>query len=236
MLYNTDKKNPGRYTLKELIKKQRQNCNAELMMKWLNNQYLPSDRKTYSPFLYLQDLREILSRNKETLPQSSWEEVTIDTLTGGLPDEFNSLPIDVVLDACLDQLGVFDKKHLTLTFITKLGIWFTESEKREFNKIKDPSTGKTKNRLDEVRDRCDLNSNIMLRLDSESGLSYEEFRSMIHLKSKKYSELTINQLLTLRNKVLFRLEDEIDFHISQWEDRMKKILLVAEKNGYTINK
>ena len=50
---------------------------------------------------------------------------------------------------------------------------------------------------------------------------------MLTLRSKKYSDLTTDQLLTLRNKVLFRFEDEIDYHISQWEERIRQLKIVA---------
>lgn len=47
---------------------------------------------------------------------------------------------------------------------------------------------------------------------------------MINLKSnKKYLELTTNQLETLRDKVLFLLEENVSFHISQWETLMAQI-------------
>ena len=51
---------------------------------------------------------------------------------------------------------------------------------------------------------------------------------MINLNSCKYSELTINQLTILRDKILFKLEEEIYFHISQWEERINQIKKVAE--------
>lgn len=235
MLHNNDKSNPGRYLVKDIIFKQRQACNAELMMRYLENQYLPNvNRVKYPRFQYLQDLRVILNNNKESFPMSMWSQVSIDKFTGGLPEEFNNLSVETVLDACLDQLGVFDKKHLTLTFITKLGIWLTDAERREFNKEKD-AEGKPKSYLTIVRERNDINNNIKLTLNSDSGLTYDEFRSMVQLRTKKFSELTTTQLLVLRNKILFKLEDEVDRHISQWETLMKQIKQIADLKGYELN-
>ena len=57
---------------------------------------------------------------------------------------------------------------------------------------------------------------------------------MIGLRPKKYSELTTDQLSTLRNKVLFRLENEVMFHIEQWEERIRQIELVAQSRGITL--
>ena len=42
--------------------------------------------------------------------------------------------------------------------------------------------------------------------------SINELRAMVNLKPKKYSELTTDQLTVLRNKVLFKLENEVMFH------------------------
>ena len=57
---------------------------------------------------------------------------------------------------------------------------------------------------------------------------------MINLKPKKYSALTTDQLVTLRNKVLFKLENEVKFHISQWEERIRQIELVAQTRGISL--
>ena len=58
---------------------------------------------------------------------------------------------------------------------------------------------------------------------------------MINLKSnKKYIELTTNQLETLRDKVLFLLEENVSFHISQWETLMAQIEEVAEFKKYKL--
>ena len=58
---------------------------------------------------------------------------------------------------------------------------------------------------------------------------------MVNLKPKKYSDLTTDQLTVLRNKVLFRLEDEVQFHIEQWQERMRQIELVANERGITLD-
>ena len=59
---------------------------------------------------------------------------------------------------------------------------------------------------------------------------------MLNLKSKKYSELTTDQLVALRNKVLFRFQNEIEYHASQWEDRIKQIKEVAAAKGISLEK
>ena len=57
---------------------------------------------------------------------------------------------------------------------------------------------------------------------------------MLTLKSKKYSDLTTDQLLTLRNKVLYRFLDEIDYHINQWEERIEQLEKVANLKGFSL--
>jgi hypothetical protein len=59
---------------------------------------------------------------------------------------------------------------------------------------------------------------------------------MFNLKSKKYSELTTDQLVLLRNKVLFRFEQKIDLHIHQWEERIRQIQVVAESREIDLEK
>ena len=58
---------------------------------------------------------------------------------------------------------------------------------------------------------------------------------MLNLRAKKYSELTTDQLVTLRNKVLFRLEQEVNYHITSWEERIRQIKMVAESKGITLH-
>ena len=57
---------------------------------------------------------------------------------------------------------------------------------------------------------------------------------MVNLKPKKYSELTAYQLIVLRNKVLFKLENEVMFHIEQWEERIRQIELVAKERDIVL--
>jgi AAA+ superfamily predicted ATPase len=53
---------------------------------------------------------------------------------------------------------------------------------------------------------------------------------------KKYSELTTDQLVVLRDKVLFRFEEEIEFHISQWKEIIRQLELVANSKGFSLIK
>lgn len=228
MLYNTDKLNPGRYTLLEIISEQRRKCNVELFLRKLESGEICADHKPYPRHLYVQDLRSYMNAHKEDFPSDELKNISIAACTGGLPREFERISIDEVLDAALDSLGFFDNKHITFSFILNMGIYLTPNEMKEFDeKDKD---GNTRSKLEVVKERLNIKPTVRLTV-KPSGLNFNELRAMINLKPKKYSELTTDQLITLRNKVLFRLENEVQFHANQWEDRIRQIELVAkEKN------
>lgn len=235
MLYNNNPKDPaniGRYHLLKLISEQRTKCNAMLLINWLAAGSEAEGRMPYPRNLLREDMRVFLDTNKEKLPPQLWKTTPI-TAIMDVPVEFSRLSIDVVLEATLDYLGVFDKRHITNNFIIKMGLWFTNDEIKDLNE-KDEITGKNKNRLDVVRQRCDLRPDTRLFIN-QKGLTYKEFRAMRNLKSKRYSELTTDQLTILRDKILFKLEEEVKMHIQQWEERSEQIRRVAEFKGITLN-
>jgi len=236
MLYSNDKKNPGRTILLDMIKRQRQKCNAELYLRWLENKYqtnIPDVRKPYPRFLYNSDIREALEANKDSIPNEEYANTPITVLTDGVPMEFRDVTIYDVLLGAVGVLGLFDRSHISLSFITKMGVWLTDKEMNEL--LERDKDGKARNRIDVIKERFNLRKDIKL-YPNENGLSYTELRAMLNLKTKKYSDLTTDQLLVLRDKVLFRFEDEVRFHISQWEDIINKIERVAEIKGITLER
>lgn len=236
MLYSNDKKNPGRTILLDIIKRQRQKCNAELYLRWLENKYqtnIPDVRKPYPRFLYNSDIREALEVNKDSIPSEEYANTPITVLTDGVPMEFRDVTIQDVFLGAVGVLGLFDRSHISLSFITKMGVWLTDKEMNEL--LERDKDGKARNRIDVIKERFNLRKDIKL-YPNENGLSYTELRAMLNLKTKKYSELTTDQLLVLRDKVLFRFEDEVRFHISQWEDIINKIERVAEIKGIILER
>ena len=153
----------------------------------------------------------------------------------GLPVEYEQVPVSLVMDACLDSLGQFDNSHLTLNFIVKMGLWFTQQEMQKDLYRKDPVTGKAVNRLEVVSSELRLNPSIRLRI-SDTGLSYSEFRSMYRLKRDKYANLTSDQLKLLSNKVLYRFQNQCESQAKQWEDKIEEIKKVAESKGWDITR
>lgn len=231
MLNSTDKSNPGRKVLLELIKEQREKCNVELFLRKLESGALCADGKGYPRYLYLQDLRAYIEANRDQFPTGELKNISIAACTNGLPREFERISIDTVLSACLDTLGFLDNKHITFSFILNLGIYLTPAEMKEFTE-KD-SEGNVRSKLEVIKERLNINPSVRLTV-KPSGLNFTELRAMLSLRPKKYSELTSDQLSTLRNKVLFRLENEVMYHIEQWEERMRQIEMVASERGITL--
>lgn len=221
MLHSTDPKNPGRLMLLEQIKDQIARCNCELFLRWLEHE------KGKLRFNFLTDIRTVLDNNKGTVD----DKMPISVIVGGCPDEYKELPIDLVVQGCIDRLGWFNKKHITWAFILKQGLWFTSEELKDLT-VKD-AEGKTRDRVEVVKERLALKPSTPLFI-TPKGLTYEQLRAMVMLRSKRYSELASDQLKTLRNVVLFALGDEARYHIKQWEKRMAQIKEVADARGIAI--
>ena len=227
MLYNQDKQNPGRYLLLDIIKDQIARCNCELFLRWLEQE------KGKPRFTFLSDVRTILDNNKENIPDTT--NIPISTIVGGCPDEFKEIPISLIIDGCIDRLGYFNKQHITLSFIVKQGLWFTQQELKDLTERNEDGT--IKDRIEVVKERLglELKPNINLYI-TPKGLTFAQLKAMISLRSKKYSELTTDQLKTLRNIILFALSDEVRFHINQWEARISQLQEVAKLKGITLEK
>lgn len=231
MLYSTDKLNPGRYVLLKIIEEQRNKCNVELFLRKLESGSICADNKPYPRHLYIQDIRAYMNAHKNEFPSNELKNISISSISGGLPREFGRISIEDVLDGGLDQLGWFDNKHITFSFILNMGVYLTPSELKEFGE-KD-SDGNPRKKPELIKERLGLKPSVELVV-KPTGLNFNELRAMINLKPKKYSELTTDQLTVLRNKVLFRLENEVLFHIEQWEERIRQLKLVAESRGITL--
>ena len=226
MLYNQDKQNPGRYLLLDIIKDQIARCNCELFLRWLEQE------KGKPRFTFLSDVRTILDNNKDSIPDT--KSVPISAIVGGCPDEFKEIPISLIIDGCIDRLGYFNKQHITLSFILKQGLWFTQQELKDLTEKNEDGT--TKDRVEVVKERLGLIKPGINLYITPKGLNFAQLKAMISLRSKKYSELTTDQLKTLRNIILFALSDEVRFHINQWEARISQLQEVAKLKDITLEK
>ena len=229
MLRNSDPKHLGRYNVLEEVTSQINKCNTELLLRYFENTYQRRENGAATKrFSLMVSLRQLMSNNAEI---SDWSVVPMSHISENLPDEFKDVSIADVLDGCTDNLGAFSKQHLTMTFITKMGLWFTKAEENELK----GSTNSNTERLKVAKERLHLPTKLVLRF-SEKGLSYHEMRAMLTLpKKQKYSDMTTEQLVTLRNKVLLRLSREIDGHIFSWRRLQKQIELVAKSKNIDLN-
>lgn len=228
MLINTSKEDPGRYTLINEIRDQEDRCSAELYMRYLRKHgIMPVDfRKTLVDYLSKEEV-------KEQIPRSAYKTTPISTIIE-IPDEFRLLSIDIILDACLTSLGVLQRRHITHNFLVKLGLWFTNAEVKEYLSRKDEN-GKMIDRLEQVKYNLNIRPEVKLHTNYNGGLSYLEFRAMHNLKNERYENMSEMTLLTLKNKVLPRLEDEARNQASFWEQKIKEIKMVCEARGIVLS-
>lgn len=227
MLYNEDPKNPGRYKVLIEVKDQIDKCNRELMLRYFENSYMRNNRQeTRREDLYL-ILRELKNNNPQI---EDWTNLPLSKFTSNLPSEFNKVSVDDTVDACLDYLGSLDKSHLTMTFIAKMGLWFTKAEEIELK------AGSNLERLKLAKEKLHLPQRLNLRF-SDKGLSYHEMKAMLSLpKRQRYKDMTNEQLSVLRNKILPRYQKEIDTHIYNWNTLKKQIEIVAKQREFTLVK
>ena len=235
MLKSDDPRHLGRYNVLDEINDNINRCNVELFLRYLENSYMKREHYVSTPRFKLMIAVKEFILNSEREAESKgmtldWKKISINYLNGEeFPPEFQSINIADVLDGCIDKLGAFNKQHLTMTFITKMGLWFNKAEENEFKGISNSD------RLKIVKDKLHLPTKLILKFN-EKGLSYHEMRAMLTLpKKQKYSDMTTEQLLTLRNKVLLRLSREIDGHIFSWRRLQKQIELVAKSKGIDLN-
>ena len=148
------------------------------------------------------------------------------------PVELGNIPTHVIIDACLDTLGVFNRNHISLSLILKQGLWLTQQELIDLTEKS--LEGQVRDRREVIKERLKMSPKIRIKIDPK-GLNYEEFRAMIKLQTKKYSELTSQQLITLRERLLFNLEEDVHVHIENWLTLIEQIEEVAEHKGYNLN-
>jgi len=223
MLFNKDPHDPGRYLVIELISDQRDRCGAELFLRYAEQ------NKGTSRITLISSMNEFLTNNKLALVGTR---PTLDVAFQKLPDEFKNIPLDLVLDGCLDRLGAFTKKHITRTFILRQGVWLTPLEAKDL--VEKDQFGNVIPKLDIIRERLNIKEVEDLSINSK-GLNFTELRAMLTMRpNKKYRDLTTTQLETLRNRILFILEETVQKHIDAWQSRMVQLEKVAKHNNFKL--
>lgn len=216
MLYNPDKNSPGRTLVLDIVRDQRQRCNVELFLRWLQKAH------RITKYSFMNSIYNVLQAN----PDVPKESLTVSSIVGGCPREFENLPIPLVLDGCMDKLGLFNRKHLTNMFLFKQGICPSEKERKEAN---------TKITPNYVIEYLELNPQVHYRVRlNDKGLTLEQMKSLLSIKYKKYADMSQTQLELLRNRILWQLENEIMFHIKQWNTRKEQLEKVLAAKGVTM--
>ena len=229
MLKNDNPKHLGRYNVLEQVVSEISKCNTELLIRYFENTYQKRDNIPGTKrFSLMISLRKLMDNNREI---KDWSVVPISQISENLPDEFKDVNIAEVIEGCTKTLGVFNKQHLTMTFITKMGLWFSKAEE---NEIRASSNAE---RLKIAKEKLHLPSKVGAGLKiNEKGLTYHEMRAMLTLpKKQQYYDMTTEQLVTLRNKVLLRLSREVDGHIFSWERLQKQIEIVAKSKNIELH-
>ena len=221
MLYNQNKEHPGRVVFLDIIRDARERCNVELFLRWL---YKENNINKYS----FMNIITTFFQNNPTLKR---DELLLNDVIGQCPLEFQNIPVELVLDGCMDSLGIFNSKRqriITTSFVLRQGVWPTAEEKQEFIRNKVKLTNKN------ILDYLEVNPKHTVRISSK-GLSLKCMKSIINLQEKKYSDMSLMQLELLRNRILFALEREVKYHIDQWKLREKQLKMVLASKGVNIN-
>lgn len=223
MLYNEDKNNPGRYTLKEIVNNQIENCATELLIRMKENRYLSSDRESTPRTLFYKDLTALLNSpdTKGKFSIKEWNKIPISSCISNCPEEFRDVNVRSVLNGCLNSLGTFNRNHITLTFILKIGINLTDKELTELK-------AEAPNVMEAIKNRLKIPKTFNIKRNA-NGLSFKELQSIIRFKEAEYSTMSNDKLLVLKDKILPRLLNDIDNQIFVWEDLMDKLDQVAQK-------
>lgn len=223
MLYNKDPKFPGRITLLKIIEEQKDKCGVELFYRY------NLEQNNLSRFTIMNAIKEVIEKNNLTAEQV--KELVVGDLVG-TSDEFVSLPVTLVNDGGIQNLGRFDRRHMTLSFIIRQGLWFSEQEKKEINEWSLDEDGDVVksglDKLNHVKSILKIPENLPLNFNAVTGLSMKEMKSILSLKNKKYSDLTTDQLKLLRYKLLFILENQVNSHIEQWGTRIRELNEIAK--------
>lgn len=216
MLYNKDNKNPGRIKVKTEVYQQIFKCNAELFVR-------AQIANGITRFNFLAIIRRHLNDN--SLSINDLKGLTLKDIISNELYEYGDIPVEVVMDSCLDKSGLFSRQHITTTFILKQGLWLTNEEYKEHEAY---IKNKTKKDIEEYFKKVlGVNKKHNLKIVS-TGLNLAEMKEALSIKDVKYSLMGTEKLKILRDKLLFVLLKDIDNHIEQWQNLIGKIQAIIE--------
>lgn len=226
MLYNDSKENPGRVNVLKIIQDQITKIGVELMLRDFE-----SKNENFDRFSFALSIDEFLEKNKDVDSKVA----TIKNFIK-VPRKYEDLTLYSVYEGCIGKLGLFENPHITRSFILRMGLWLNKGtgdykklkEWSELNKLSSLNTMEKVYKYLRLREYDKLRSN-------PTGLNLSQMKGMLEIThSKKYTDLTTEQLVTLRYRVLLDLRANVRSHISKWETLKHQIELVAESKGFKL--
>lgn len=226
MLYNDSKENPGRVNVLKIIQDQITKIGVELMLRDFE-----SKNENFDRFSFALSIDEFLEKNKDVDSKVA----TIKNFIK-VPRKYEDLTLYSVYEGCIGKLGLFENPHITRSFILRMGLWLNKGtgdykklkEWSELNKLSSLNTMEKVYKYLRLREYDKLRSN-------PTGLNLSQMKGMLEIThSKKYTDLTTEQLVTLRYRVLLDLRANVRSHISKWETLKYQIELVAESKGFKL--
>lgn len=223
MLYRKTDYKFGKLEVRKNIQKIHTSCNAELLHRYIQHELSIDVFKTNK------DILDFINRFKEQNGVSNDSNITV--MFEGLPKEFETLTIGDLLKACLDSLEPVNRRLISNDFIMSLGIWLTESEKKDLTEY--DARGKLRPWLQVMKERLFINGGFFKVIPT--GLTYNELRSLLNLESRsRVSGIPSDTLRLLRDKILLMLDNDLEYHIKKWTMIKDQIEQVAAYKGWEL--
>ena len=236
MLYNKSTKYPGRMIVLQHIAEQLEYCRAELTLRYFLSLCNKNNEPLYSTDSLMAELRNITGQVDDNVYLGDVMSV---------PSEYSKTRLKHLKEACKDALGLFDHSKITKPFLCDVGVYLSQKEMKEINNDL-ISYGLNPNKftlLEKIENHIKVPLNLredqILRINPK-GLNATEFSDMINMKTYKgpytckYSDLSTGQLKALLSKVLYALEEKVQFHANRWNTLMSQIEEVAEYKHFKL--
>lgn len=226
MLYRKSNFKYGKLEVRKNIQKIHESCNSELLRRYLQYELAVDMFKTNK------DLLDFIMKFKEANNVTNEDNITV--MFSNLPKEFETLTIGDLIKACLDTCEPINRKLISNEFITSLGIWLTEDEKKDLTEYDE--NGKLRPWVEVMKERLFIDGGYF-RV-TPTGLNYSELRNLLNLESRsRVSSTPSDTLYLLRDKILLLLDNDLEYHIKKWEGLKEQIEKVAEsRNLVLVNK
>ena len=216
MLTNDDKNKQGRLHVLSKVKDERSLCNVELFLRHLERV------KGMTRYTLLDEIFDIV----KTYDYSKYNVKDLQIIDNCA--DYCKIPVNKLIDGCTNSLGIFQDKHVTTNFMLRIGVWLKKEDYVELDEMYPEKT------LDEkFIIKFNLPSNIRIKINPK-GLSYKQFKAIMSLNKTQYHDMTDEQLLTLRNRVLFDLENMINKQVSFWNKKILELREVADYKNFNL--